>query len=537
MIALTSGESTMAHLKLFVLGQPRLERDGEPVELNLRKALALLAYLAVSAQPHSRDALATLLWPESDQREGRARLRRNLHRLTQAIGDDVLDSTPEAIRLYAHADLWLDSAAFRQHATAGLAAPPQEAFAPQRLAHLDAAVALYTEDFLAGFTLPDNPAFDEWQFFQRESLRQLYGQVLEQLVQAYRGQQDWGQAIAYARKWVALDGLHEPAHRMLMRLYAWAGQHTAALRQYQECVRLLRAELGMEPEDETTALYEGIRTRQLAMPEAADHQPLAPLPAALEAPPPVSLGALGNALPRGVRHAPAPGTALVGRKRERAEIAALLRQDDVRLVTLTGPGGVGKTRLALAVADAAQATFADEVVFVGLQALSDATLVLPTIAQALEVMEQGGQRLLTSVQTALQDRQVLLVLDNFEQVLAAGVQVAELLGVPTLKVLVTSRAALRLQAEHVIIVDPLAAPRPPHCRWTSYPGMRRCSSSSLGHRRQKPTSRRPPRMRRQWPRSVPTWMGCPWPLSWPRPVCESLPQGFCYSVWGAASKY
>ena len=87
--------------------------------------------------------------------------------------------------MYSHVDLWLDSAAFRQHVTAGLAAAPQDVFAPERLAHLDAAVELYTEDFLAGFTLPDSPAFDEWQFFERESLRQLYGQVLEQLVQAY----------------------------------------------------------------------------------------------------------------------------------------------------------------------------------------------------------------------------------------------------------------------------------------------------------------------------------------------------------------
>jgi tetratricopeptide (TPR) repeat protein len=155
---------------------------------------------------------------------------------------------------------------------AGLAAAPQDAFAPQRLAHLDAAVELYADDFLAGFTLPDSPMFDEWQFFQRESLHQLYGQVLEQLVQAYRTRQAWAQAIPYARKWVALDQLHEPAHRTLMWLYAWAGQHAAALRQYQECVRILEAELGTAPEDETTTLYETIRTRQLGLPAAAARQ-------------------------------------------------------------------------------------------------------------------------------------------------------------------------------------------------------------------------------------------------------------------------
>ncbi|MFL5804686.1 MAG: BTAD domain-containing putative transcriptional regulator [Roseiflexaceae bacterium] len=262
----------MAHLKLFVLGSPRLERDGRPIELNLRKALALLVYLAVSGQPHSRDALATLLWPESDGRLGRARLRRTLHRLNEALGDAVLDAGPDAIRLHPNSDLWLDCAAFRQHVTAGLPAPT-DPLAPKRLAHLEAAIELYADDFLAGFTLPDSLIFDEWQFFQRESLRQLYGQVLEQLVQAYRTQQAWAQAIPYARKWVALDALHEPAHRALMWLYAWAGQHAAALRQYQECVRVLDAELGAVPEDETTALYEGIRTRQLAAPEAADPQP------------------------------------------------------------------------------------------------------------------------------------------------------------------------------------------------------------------------------------------------------------------------
>jgi DNA-binding SARP family transcriptional activator len=147
MIALTFGEVTMAHLKLMVLGQPRLERDGAPVELNLRKALALLVYLAVSGQPHSRDALATLLWPESDQREGRARLRRTLHRLNEAIGDHLLDSTAETIRLHLTADLWLDSAAFHQHVTAGLPAPT-DPLAPERLAHLDAAIELYADDFL-----------------------------------------------------------------------------------------------------------------------------------------------------------------------------------------------------------------------------------------------------------------------------------------------------------------------------------------------------------------------------------------------------
>src|ERR1044071_7746549 len=117
MIAPTSGGSTMAHLKLFVLGQPRLERDEGPIELNLRKALALLVYLAVSGQPHSRDALATLLWPEGDQREGPPRLRPPPPRLTQGIGDGNPRRRPEAIPLVSPRGLLAGRAVFRQHVT------------------------------------------------------------------------------------------------------------------------------------------------------------------------------------------------------------------------------------------------------------------------------------------------------------------------------------------------------------------------------------------------------------------------------------
>ncbi|HEU5103567.1 MAG TPA: BTAD domain-containing putative transcriptional regulator, partial [Roseiflexaceae bacterium] len=262
----------MAQIKLYVFGPPRLEYNGQPINLNLRKALALLVYLAISGQPQSRDALAVLLWPESNQSEGRARLRRTLHRLQQALDETLLDVNPETIRVQPAAGLWIDSAAFRQHVTVGLPAAPDAALAPERLAHLEAAVALYNDHFLSGFTLPDSSAFDEWQFFQRESLCQLYGQVLEQLIAAHRTAEAWDVAIGYARRWVALDALHEPAQRTLMQLYAWAGQPAAAVRQYQECVRILDAELGATPEPETAALYEAIRTRQLGLPAIAARQ-------------------------------------------------------------------------------------------------------------------------------------------------------------------------------------------------------------------------------------------------------------------------
>jgi predicted ATPase/DNA-binding SARP family transcriptional activator len=510
----------MSHLKLFVLGQPRLEHDEGPIELNLRKALALLVYLAVSGRPHSRDALATLLWPESDGREGRARLRRTLHRLNEALGGDVLDAGPDTIRLHPAANLWLDCAALRQHATAGLAAAAQDQFAPERLGHLSAAVELYTEDFLAGFTLPDSPTFDEWQFFQRESLRQLYGQVLEQLVQAYRSQQAWDQAIAYARRWLALDELHEPAHRALMRLYAWAGRHAAALRQYQECTRILDAELGVAPVEETTALYEAIRTRQLVPPEAADlepgsvwelfetelHQRYVPeerraegsqsqvlrsrnqLTGQIEAiqwlksdraerhPEPVARfarvarGEPTAPLPEVRRehswtptNLPAPLTSFIGCGQELEAILALLESQ--RLVTLTGVGGVGKTRLAtevgIHIVRHEQPPIArDGVWIVELASLADPALVAQAIGRVFHLTEQDGRPVMELLQEQLAERQLLLILDNCEHLIDVCAEIAERLVLHCwqLRILATSREPLRVPGERATPILPLTLP-------------------------------------------------------------------------------
>src|SRR5262245_51656736 len=187
----TRGRASMTPLTLRVLGPPRLEQDGASVALNLRRAVALLVYLAVTGQPQGRDSLAALLWPDSDDREARARLRRTRHRLSEALGRDVVMSDGDTLCLAPDADLWVDSVAFEQQAAAGLAAHE----GPEGLAHLAQAAALYADDFLAGFGLPDNPSWDEWQFYQRESLRQRFARVLERLVEAHQGRESWEAAI------------------------------------------------------------------------------------------------------------------------------------------------------------------------------------------------------------------------------------------------------------------------------------------------------------------------------------------------------
>lgn len=311
----------MARLRLFVLGPPRLERDGRPVEFGLRRALALLVYLALSRQPQSRDALATLLWPDSDQREARASLRRTLHRLTQIVGGPVLVTSDETVALDPGAGLWVDSERFLALAGSD--------------GGLEEAAALYGDDFLAGFTLPDAPLFDEWQFFERERLRQRYAGALESLVARCEARGAWEGALDHARRWVALDELHEPAQRALMRAYALVGQSAAAVRQYQECARVLEEELGVPPEDETTGLYEAIRTRRFPpRPAPAPPAPTAQRPVAdLHSPP------------------------LVGRDQECEQLAAALervRAGQAQVVLIGGEPGIGKSRLAQAAADHGQ---------------------------------------------------------------------------------------------------------------------------------------------------------------------------------------
>ncbi|MCB0190209.1 MAG: hypothetical protein KDE31_38315, partial [Caldilineaceae bacterium] len=347
------------------------------------------------------------------------------------------------------------------------------------------AAATYHGPLLQGFYLDDCAEFEEWLLLTREQLQRRALATLRALTEYYAQLGDLAQALHYAQQRLALEPWLEDVHRQVMVWLAQSGQRSAALAQFERCRHALVEELSIEPSAETIALYEAIRAGSYAKvlsreersvsPQAEEERATQLLNESLGKPPKGSTAtSMGFARKRALgpdaqrrdpdlslpqHNLPAPTTPRLGRVSELRDLQGLLQRTDVRLVTLTGPGGVGKTRLGLAVAHAALPHFHDGVFVVQLAAIREAALVITAIAQTLAISEKGTLDLLTQIEVALRNRNLLLLLDNFEQVLQAAPFVAQLLAAcPGLKVLVTSRERLALQGEHEYVTPPLPTP-------------------------------------------------------------------------------
>jgi DNA-binding SARP family transcriptional activator len=257
----------MSRLNLYFLGPPRIEYDDQLISVDTRKAIALLAYITVTGESQRRDSLVNLLWPDYGRRRGRTNLRRTLYALRKAINGPWLDADRETIGLHSGAPLWIDVKQFRgnlrecqRHGH-----PDSEACQECEIL-LTSAVELCRGDFLAGFSLRDSLNFDDWQFTEAEILRHERIEALDRLVKCLAAQAKLEAALDVARQWVALDRLDESAHCCLIRLYALNGQRSAALRQYEDCVKILETELGAPPQPSTTELYEAALHGRIASP-------------------------------------------------------------------------------------------------------------------------------------------------------------------------------------------------------------------------------------------------------------------------------
>ncbi len=431
----------MAQFEVILFGNPQIKSANKPIQIERyhRKAIALLAYLAISGERHHRDQVGTLLWPDYDQTRARAALSRVLWALRKAIGEARLSVDRDTIYLQEDEKLKVDVNCFRER----LAEVPAHNHPPSQLCFacllsLEKAVKLYRDGFMSGFSLSDSIAFDDWQRFQSEDLRHKVMIAVEKLVDGYIAQGQFAKAISYAQQWLNIDPLHEPAHQQLMRLYAWSNQRASALKQYQACVQLLDGQLGLPVQAQTDHLYQEIVTDSLALP-----------PSSLQVQP------VQVAIDDTLSH---PGTFL-GRKRELAEIACRLRDPDCHLLTLVGPGGIGKTQLALQVNATYKNMCHHDVYFVPLAHLNSMNLLPGAIAYTLGISLQPNEEIRTQLIHHLQQREILLILDNFEHLLeGVGLLVDILQYCPLVKILVTSRERLNLRWEWLLPVEGLCVP-------------------------------------------------------------------------------
>ncbi|MEZ4869776.1 MAG: BTAD domain-containing putative transcriptional regulator [Caldilineaceae bacterium] len=403
----------MAQLTLYLFGPPRVAVDGVERYIRRRKAVALLAYLAVTQQPHSRDALATLFWPEYDQTNARDNLRRTLSSLHRALDRNWLEIDRATIRLHSAGEPWVDVRQFQslltscqQHGHA------KEQTCPDCLPLLTQAAALYNDDFLAGFTLADSPGFDDWQAYTTSQLRSTLATALARLADSYAKRGEHSTAIEHARRLAALDSLHEPAHRLLMRLYAESNQQSAALRQYDLCRQILQDELGVAPAAETVTLYDDIRSGKLKLPQSHS----APLQPAVTPPPRSDWQEVPNV------------STFYGRAAELSQLAQWLLTDRCRLVTVWGMGGIGKTALAARfihqLADDGQGRFFTRIIWRSLLNAPPLATLLADLLQTLVIHHPAGPVLDVTQQLALllpylRQTRCLLVLDNMESILHA----------------------------------------------------------------------------------------------------------------------
>jgi len=383
------------------------------------KARALLAYLATeSDRPHHRERLAGLLWPDFDDKSARTNLRRVLSNVRQVIGDRTSDKPAlivagQTVQLNA-AHVWVDIQVF------------QEKIASENLAQLEEAVDLYNDHFLGTLAIKDSDLFEEWLTLTRSQLQQQMMHTLQRLIEAYERQGDWEKAAAMARQQLTLEPWHEPAHRQLMRLLAANGHRAEALKQYEACRSQLAQELGVTPEPATIALYEQIRDGKLDTGTTVDHVRAQP----------------GNL--------PTPVRLLIGRQRELAELSQLLLDKKRRLLTILGVGGIGKTRLAIALGAAVRHHYQHGVFLVNLADHQHVEAIVPAIAEALHFTFYEGQSPRQQLADYLRQKTTLLILDNFEHLLSISPLLIELLqAAPRLQIITTSRERLALQGEQL----------------------------------------------------------------------------------------
>jgi len=441
-------------LRIWLLGGFRVSVGSRSIreeEWHLRKAKSLIKVLALSLGHRlHREQVMELLWPDLHPEAALNNFHYALHVARRTLEPAALAGSAaaasrnlrlrgEQLTLCPDSPLWVDVEAL------------EEAAATARYTSMEPGAHQAAIDLYAGELLPED-RYEPWVEERRLQLRELYLSLLLELASLLEERGEFEEAIGALGRAVAEELTHEGAHVGLMRLYALLGRRREALRQYEGLREALFKDSGRELEAATTHLQQEIWAGTFPHPDS----PPAGLPAKEEGVEEAGYSAGGP--PRRKHNLPLARTSFIGRERESLEVKRLLAM--TRLLTLTGAGGCGKTRLALEVARDLVGAYPDGVWLVELASFSDPTLTAQAVAQALAVREQPNRPILETLKDTLHSRKMLLVMDNCEHLVEAAARLVDaLLGsCPRLRILATSRETLNSAGEVNWVVPSLSVP-------------------------------------------------------------------------------
>lgn len=427
----------MYKLKILLFGSPQIILDDVLIQVDTKKAIALLSYIAVEARPIRRDTLAALLYANYDTSRAKGGLRRTLSSARKGLQKEWLSVDSDVIALQTSDELFVDVRQFREKIDMAKKHDSDNGLSVSSAAYLEEAVVLYQEDFMAGFSLRDCPAFDDWQVFEAEALRYEFGNALERLVNWHHQEQTYEHGIPFARRWYQLDPYQDKAIYNLMVFYARTGQRNVAMKTYEDYRVLLRDELDAEPLDETKDLYEQISQDQLR-PKLFEITP------APETPP---------------TNIPTQARPFIGRANEIAHLSRLFNDPTCRLITITGPGGMGKTSLAHQIIEKNRMLFPHGSFEVVLETETNDEKLIADIAAALRYRFYKGTPPKQQLFDYLRGKVLALLLDNFENYIGDVSLITELLyNHKNTQVIVTSQRPLGLAEEWLFQLRGLPVP-------------------------------------------------------------------------------
>jgi len=399
--------------QLFLLGSFELKVRDRTIHLPTRKMEALFAYLVLHRGVQNRERIASLFWGDSPEELARRSLRTALSALRKEVGEQFILTDRETIQINPKFPIWVDVYEVEKQAKEILSANGR----PASGMDLDVYRAGLLQDF-----------YDEWVLEEREHYRNLFVRALSYFAQSLKSQGGYRRTISVAQKIISIDPLNEQAYQHLIFCYGALGNRIEALKSYEECARRFRDQFGMEPSEATVALIEQVKTSDT------------------------------SALKEIKSNLPMPLTSFIGREQELKALSTMFTR--TRLLTLTGVGGCGKTRLAIAFAKQVSDQFKDGVWWVELASLQEETQVPQAIKRTLGLSDSQIDSAEESLIKFLHPKQILLILDNCEHVIHTAAHLTEkiLSQCPSAKIVATSREAMSIHGEIAWLVPSLSLP-------------------------------------------------------------------------------